>query len=284
VRNERRGGRKIAARLPVVGCDMKCVRTKYRFPLALALGLVLVCGRARRSLPYGKDWLLISTPAFGSRTTAGGITPTVSLRVSNVGPHAVEFQVWWFECRAKRDRTLLATNQLALVSIPLSPGKSTNLTMDLSSVAAPDDERLACCQVQWFERESELRRMLDRPMTWLLDIFDLNWTPPWGAQKLTNGCAFAANVGVADYFRLMHGLTRSQWLEDLNRRQSAQSERRAYSRLPTAEEMYAIKAKHAFAEFCQASTKQQAEAERKMIDQIRNKAVQGDLNTKKGDK
>jgi len=29
------------------------------------------------------------------------------------------------------------------------------------------------------------------------------------------GTAFASNIGVADYFWLMHGLTRQQWLKDL---------------------------------------------------------------------
>jgi len=250
---------------------MKRVRTRYWLVLvsAVAIGLVLLWAEAHRQVPYGKDWLLVSTPTVGSRTNAGAATPAVTFCVSNVGPRSVDFQVWWFECRARKDRTLLATNRLRLVSIPLPPGKSTNLTMDVSLVAAPVEDCLCCCQVLWFERELAWRRAartLDRPMTWLLNIFDLSW-PPWQPQHLTNGSAFAANVEVADYFRWMHGFTRTQWLEDLARLQSARTQatggvRVPYAaRLPTAVERLEIEARGAFVEFCQTSTNSTQDAE-----------------------
>jgi len=87
---------------------IKLVRTKYRLVLvsAVAIGLVFVWVVSGRRARCGEDWLLVPTPAFGSRTNAGASTPNVTFRVSNVGPRSVDFRVSWFECRAKRDRTL----------------------------------------------------------------------------------------------------------------------------------------------------------------------------------
>ena len=133
---------------------MKQARNKYLMVILCGLMIaVILCGIVAHRLATvgGGNWLAISTPVAGNRTNSSWV-PTVSFRVSNVGPEAVDFQVGWFECRAKRDRTRLATNQLASVNIPLSPGTSTNLTIDLCPNAVPTEEWLCCCQVQWVER------------------------------------------------------------------------------------------------------------------------------------
>jgi hypothetical protein len=247
---------------------MKRVRTQSWLVLAsaVAIGLVLVWAGAPRPVPHGKDWLLVSTPTVGSRTNAGATTPAVTFRVSNVGPRRVDFLVWWFECRAKGARTLLATNQLAAVYIPLPPGKSTNLTMDVLLGAVPVADCLCCYQVEWFESESPWRSGADRLGRWWFDLFEVSWEPPWQPQHLTNGTTFAANVEVADYFRWMYGFTRTQWLEDLARLQSARTQSAGgvawrLSRPPTADERLESDARGAFVEFCQTSTNSTRDAE-----------------------
>ena len=220
--------------------------------LAVTLGLALL--RMRCSLPRDAHWVSVSTPVFRIQTNAGVFTPLVEFRLSNIGPKAVDAQVWWFECRSKQDRGLLGTNQLKGVPIPLSPGASSNLIIDLFQSATPVEDRLACCKILWFERESTLRRATKR----LLNIFDPEWAPR--AARMTNGCVFAANVGVADYFRLMYGWTRQTWLEDLARMESAGTgaihTRFASRPSPprTAEYLTTQDARGAFVEFCQSFT------------------------------
>ena len=181
--------------------------------------------------------------------------PVATFCVSNVGPRAVDFHVRWFECRSKRDRSLLATNQLAEVCIRLASGRTTNLTMDLGLTTTPPEDRLTCCKGLWFERESgfgrRATRFMDDSLAWLLNILGLYWTPR--TSHLANSCVFAANIGVADYFRLMHGLTRQQWLKDRAQTQSTPSGGIRYGpgRGPTAEERLEDEAQSAFAEFCQ---------------------------------
>jgi hypothetical protein len=190
---------------------------------AVAIGLVLAWTAVKRPKPSGKDWLLVSTPTVGSRTKPGGTTPAVTFCVSNVGPRPVEFQVRWFECRAKGGRILLTTIQAPLAPVVLAPKKSTHLTIDVRLLAAPIEGCLCCCQVWWLECESPWRRsarLIDGPMSSLFNIFHLAW-PPWPPQQRTNGSIFAANVEVADYFRRMYGFTRAQWLEDLARQHAA---------------------------------------------------------------
>jgi len=251
------------------------VRTKYRLVLvsAVAIGFVFVWAASHRRATYGEDWLLVSTPSFGSRTNTRASTVKANFRVSNVGPRSVDFRVSWFECRTKRDRTVLATNQLILVRIPLRSGQSTNLTMDVSLGAVPVEECLCCYQVLWFQRESPVRDNVNRLWRWWFNLFEVVSEPPWARERLTYGTAFAANVEVADYFRWMYGFTRTQWLEDLARQQSAPAraktsdgEVRAKAkditiRQPTADEMLEFDASDAFAYFCQRSTNSKRDAE-----------------------
>lgn len=193
----------------------------------------------------------------------------LTFRVSNVGPRSVDFEVFWFECRAKRDGSLLATNRLKSVTTPLAPGKSASLTMDVSLVAAPVEDCLCCYQVNWLLREPPVRRGADWLGRWWFDLFDVNWHPPWGSEHLMNGTAFAANLEVADYFRRMYGFTRTQWLEDLARMQSARTQAAGPDRYgcalgmqaPTADETVTNDAREAFIDFCQASTSSARRAE-----------------------
>jgi len=77
------------------------------------------------------------------------------------------------------------------------------------------------------------------------------------------GTTFAANIGVADYFRLMHGLTRQQWLKDRARTQSTPTGATGFrpARGPTADERLESEAQSAFAEFCQRTTDLTRDAE-----------------------
>jgi hypothetical protein len=248
---------------------MKRVRTKIWFVLAalVAIGLVLVWAEVHRPTASGKEWILLSAPSVRSRTNSGAAMPMVTFRVSNVGPRSVHFMVSWFECRDKRDRTLLATNQLHLEYIPLPPGKSISLTTDVSLAAAPVEDCLCCYQVQWFQREAPVRRAVNSVGRWWFDLFALKWESPWPSEHLVNGTALAANLEVAEYFRQMYGFTRAQWLEDLALLQRLQSHptqpeyaaRR--SRVPTAEEYVTGTARGAFIAFCQASNNSARDAE-----------------------
>jgi len=248
---------------------VKGLRSKYWLVLvpALAIGLVLVWEQAHRPKPSAGEWMRLSTPTLGSRTNSGAATPVVTFRVSNVGPRSVDFEVFWLECRAKRDGSLLATNRLKSVITPLAPGKSTNVTMDVSLVAAPVKGCLCCYQVNWLQRQAQVRRAVDSVGRWWFDLFDVNWHPPWGSEHLMNGTAFAANLEVADYFRRMYGFTRTQWLEDLARMQSARTQATGpvrYAlrmRAPTADETVTNDAREAFIDFCQASTSSARDAE-----------------------
>jgi hypothetical protein len=261
----------IARLLRVVRCMIKWMRTKYWLVLvsAVAIGLLFVWVTTHGRATYSKDWLLVSTPTLGIRTNAGATTSTVTFRAWNVGPRSIDFQVCWFECRAKTDRTLLATNQLKLVNIPLGPGASTNLTVDVSLGAVPVEDFLCCCKLNWFQQESPWRGHATEFGRRWFELFEAYWEEPSGpSQHLTNGTVFVANVEVADYFRWMHGFTRTQWLEDIARQQSAPAPTQGsggevlrYGRGPTADEMLELQARSVFAEFCRRSTNLKRDAE-----------------------
>jgi hypothetical protein len=103
--------------------------------------------------------------------------------------------------------------------------------------------------------------MMDDSMAWLLNIFDLYWTPR--TPHLASAEVFAANIGVADYFRLMHGLTRQQWLKDCARTQATPAGDAGFrlARGPTADEMLEFEAKFAITEFCLRTTDLTQDAE-----------------------
>src|SRR5262249_16056416 len=116
------------------------------FGFALLL-LLLLRAMTHNSVPDGQQWLLLSIPGVGFRTNLGVSAPTIIVRISKLGPRAVDFRLCWFECRAKLQRTLLATNPFASLIIPLSTGKSTNLTIDVSLKDVPVGECWSCGEV-----------------------------------------------------------------------------------------------------------------------------------------
>jgi hypothetical protein len=244
---------------------VKQVRTKYLAVLlcGLMIGLVLSRIGPHRSAPVGGgNWLAVSTPVSGNRTNSTGATPTVSFRVSNVGRRAVDLQVGWFECRTKRDRTRLATNQLASVNIPLPPGTSTNLIIDICPTTAPVEEWLCCCQVRWVERTTGFRRAANMLNNWIQLRLNIALFEP---KALNSGLIYAGNVDVAEYFRLMYGLPRAQSKDTLVQPQSTPPESTApmhqvHYTQPTADEE-AEDAFLVFSSFCQSSTNSPRNAE-----------------------
>ena len=249
---------------------IKRVRTKYLLVLvsAVAIGSVFVWVASHRRASCGKDWLRVSTPIVNSRTNAEAVTTAVSFSVSNAGPRSVGFQVEWFECRAKNNRALLATNQLRWVRIPLSPGTSTNLTMKVSPGTTPVEECLCCVGIGWFEPRAAWRIARDRAVIWGFKLLDIDRPSPWKPEHLAQGSVFAANIEVGDYFRGMHGLTRKQWSEELVRRElppahaaealaparAAGEALVAVQRLSLTDRLAEYEARNAFFAFCQSTT------------------------------
>lgn len=139
-----------------------------------------------------------------------------------------------------------------------------NITMDLSLAAAPVEDCLCCYQVWWFQRERLVRRAVDSVGRWWFGLCGFNWESPWRSKHLMQGTTFAANVEVADYFRLMHGLTRQHWLKDRTRTKSTPGGGtgvRLARALPHADERLEFEAQSAFTEFCQRTTDLTRDAE-----------------------
>jgi hypothetical protein len=99
--------------------------------------------------------------------------------------------------------------------------------------------------------------MLEPMVSQAMEIFNSQWVPPWESRPLVAGEVFTSNVGVAEYFRLVYGLTRSKWLEDVARLELARTQGATgpfMGRTPTAQELVEINARQAFAAFCRTST------------------------------
>ena len=89
------------------------------------------------------------------------------------------------------------------------------------------------------------------------------WADPQSKPR-ARGTVFASNVEVAEYFRLVHGFTRSAWLEELARYEEAKAQqvtqgqyfvqRYGYAHAPNAEESMKFRAKSAFVSYCQRTT------------------------------
>jgi hypothetical protein len=241
--------------------------TRRKLVLVCVVGtvLVFVWVASQPSKLSGKDWLLVSRPALvrGTHTAESKVT----FRVSNVGPRSVDFRVSWFECRAKTDRTPLATNQLDSVEIPLGPGESTNLAMDVSLGGVPVADCWCCYKIYWFQRAAPVRKGFSRLWGRWFGLFGVKSEPPWGPERLLNGSVIASNVEAADYFGWMYGWTRQTWLEDLARMQSARTgavQRRWGGPGPprTSEYLTRLAARGAFIGLCQSFTNGAPDAER----------------------
>lgn len=175
---------------------------------ALFLGLLVA---TRRPEFQNQDWVVLSIPSIEFRTNAGVAVPKAVVCVSNAGPGAVDFRLCWFECRARQQKTLLATNRFAAMISPLGAGNATNLTMEVAAANLPAGDYCCCAEVIWVERESSSHRW-HRAVDGLLNTFDLTKNPRWYSRELLQGNAIASNTNPAEYFRVMYGKTRSQWL------------------------------------------------------------------------
>ena len=197
------------------------------------------------------------------------MVPSATVTVSNTGPRSLDYWVNWLECRARADFTLLVTNDGPFGWVPLPSGATTNLTWDLVRNPSPGEAPLLCCQIEWFESEPKLWRLgrkLEPRLSQAMDLLNPQWLPPWDSQSKprARGTVFASNVEVAEYFRLVHGFTRSAWLEELARYEEAKAQqvtqgqyfvqRYGYADAPNAEESMKFRAKSAFVSYCQRTT------------------------------
>jgi hypothetical protein len=238
-------------------------RLWLRLACILAAGLALLWGAALGRPSKSKSWLVVSKPLLGSVTNGEIPIATVTFLISNVGPRAAEFQVSWFECRAKIDRGLLATSRTHGLSLALDSGTFTNLIMNIPAITRPPEEYSCCCMVDWIVRRAAWREVRDRVATWVLGLVDVSWLP-WQQEELIAGYAVAANVDLSDHFRSVYGWTREQWLEEVRARATsvgATSFRKVTLRQPTFEETVVFDARRAFVSFCQNSTDSAREAE-----------------------
>ena len=245
---------------------MKDRRSKYwlGFSLTVVIGVALIWTVGRPQASVSEKWLLVSTPVIGSFTNAGRVATVVGLHVKNVGPARLDFQVPWFETRVKNQGTLLATNGFGLVQAQLLPGASTNLTMPISPGITPAEDCSSCCMVQWSEHGARWREWVDSSLGWTFSLWGAHWNSVALSEHLTNGCVFAANTDVADYFRSTYGMTREQWLEDVARMRSLTPKSGPsfpITKGPTTEERLRREARLAFVEFCQSGTDPSKDAE-----------------------
>lgn len=141
------------------------------------------------------------------------------------------------------------------------------LTQDLAQGPLPGETPLFCCHIEWWESEPRLwclGRKLEPRLTQTMEIFNSQWVATWdSASKPTRarGAAFPSNVGAAEYFRLVYGFTRSEWLEEraryeaLKTRQATQNQTiamRYAARPPSDEQLIKFRARSAFVSYCQS--------------------------------
>jgi hypothetical protein len=135
-------------------------------------------------------------------------------------------------------------------NIPLASGATTNLTWDLAREPSSDGDLLCCCEIRWLAPKSMKARFGEALEDWI-DLLGVRWPCPWRNERRLGGEVFASNVAVADYFRIVHGLTRSNRLE----RNVASPPAIVYGympyrvKLPTADEQLESEAKCAFVDF-----------------------------------
>lgn len=220
----------------------------------VGVGLALAWSAWRPTI-YGSDWLRISKPTSGSGADTGTSTAKVTFCMSNVGPRSLDCRVRWFECRAKQDRSVLATNQVNWARVPLRPGESTNLMVDVSAGAMRVTDCLWCCQVEWMERESSIRAGASRLWRRCFYAFGLFWEPPWPMQRFSYGTAFGSNIEVRDYFQSIYGFVDASHAGALP--QAPKTLR--VGRIPTLAETLEREARVAFHSFLSEASKRHAE-------------------------
>jgi hypothetical protein len=227
--------------------------------MLLVVGITLFWRQRHWSRHNGNVWLALSTPVFATIPNLNFVCHSVSFSVTNMGPRTLDFQLRWFECKSGL-RSVLVTNHLMGLSIPLSPGAATNLTWDLTSELSLDKELRCCCQISWcghMSTQGRIKGTLDR---WI-DKFVMGWSSPWGEETLVSGEAFTSNVEVVDYFRMVHGLTRTKWLEESSLARTNQPRVYSLTRLPTADERIEREARLAFGAFCTTTSNELNQAQ-----------------------
>jgi hypothetical protein len=187
----------------------------------VGIGLAFFWSRVSVPQTKVKDWLRVSSPVFANRTLGGSASDVVWFTVTNVGPRSLQFGVPWYECRVRTDLTLLATsvrtNAGGYIYGPfgegkrarLAPGATVQIRRDLVPSPSSNADRLFCCEIDWLEDESlsrRVRNLVQEYISWCLTVFDIHWKPatPWGMPAY--GSAFASNVKVPDFFRLVYGV------------------------------------------------------------------------------
>src|SRR5205809_3652109 len=199
----------------------KPLRARYWLLASIVVIGLIVLRPPDRSPLTGKDWLTASTPTFGSRINTDGICDTVSFTVSNVGPRKLDFGIAWYECRAKRNLSVLATSLQTHTNgggyvygmfgdgppTPLSPGATCIVTRDLSPNASTNEARLFCCEIGWIGHEPKVSgQRFDDFMVWALNIFNIDWKRRWPVKPSMIGAVFTSNIEAADYFRFVYGV------------------------------------------------------------------------------
>jgi hypothetical protein len=123
------------------------------FSFFFVVGLGLVSIRALRPVQGGRDWLFVSRPVFSYRTNADRVQSIVCFVVSNASSQNLGFYVPWCEHRTRSDLSLTQANRFrrgsASRAIPLGPGGTTNVVIDVGEERPTDAEPLFCCQVTW---------------------------------------------------------------------------------------------------------------------------------------
>jgi len=203
-------------------------------------GLALLLVLPRQSKVGPKQWLLVTPPVFGSRMTATGALPTVSLVISNVGPRTIDPSLSWFECRGKTGLARMEDNEGWRSFPSLSPGKARKVACDLPQGFLIGEEPLFCGEITWFEHGSFARRKAQAlALSDNLNItpWNIDWMRPWQFKPLTNGVALVSNVAVADYFWSAYGMDEAffeRTMRRINASSTNASERRIYG--PTRDE------------------------------------------------
>jgi hypothetical protein len=187
----------------------------------VGIGWALFWSRVSMPQPRMKDWLRISCPVFANRTLGGSQGEIVRFSVTNVGPRSLQFGVSWYECRVRTDLTLLATSVRTNAGgyiygffgegklVRLAPRATVEIRRDLAPSTSSNADRVFCCEIGWREDESlgmRVRNLVQEYISRCLTVFNIYWKPaaPWGIPA--QGSAFASNVKVPDFFRLVYGV------------------------------------------------------------------------------
>ncbi len=161
------------------------------------------------------NWLAVSPAVFSYATKDDGLHSLFAVTVTNIGRTDVEYQIRWFDCKAKTNRTWAGATRSSLASRGLLPRQTAaKVAWDLGP-NAPKDEYLCCCAFDWQQHPSWVwhaaAKWVDPALAWLQNCFQPGWKAyTWGlsdwVEPLSDGVVFTSNVQVDDYFRQFYGL------------------------------------------------------------------------------